>query len=456
LMEPIQILLIFMQRMELLLEKTPPEDVRSDVLPMVYRALESGVSQIQELCLSIIPSFAGLLDRQNLKTALLPRIRSLCTTTTLLSVRVNSLICIGKLLEHMDKWQVIDDVLPALPQIPSKEPAVIMAIVGIYKLAFTNSKLGLTKEVMANKVLPFLLPLSIENGLTVAQYNSVTSLIREMMTRVETEHRTKLEQLNSIQEDGKATMMSSTLNNSLPHGQLVPAPTAQEVSSMDNMYSSLGLGGFVNAERKTELATSLISPPASATPSAASPVPLQKSAQNLSLQEKLRLQEKQAQASKQPATQEATKSQPMAKSQSLNMMNPPAKAQPMGQLHPMPMMNHPFLQHQATAFNQSSASMGQSMPVMGQQMGQTLPLSATSTTATSRLSPKPDLSAFDSLLGPAAQNSQKQSMSSLQNLGGNMAQPMTPRNPMMTGLNIQQTTNAARPLSNTDINDLLS
>ena len=45
--------------MELLLEKTPPEDVRSDVLPMVYRALESGVSQIQELCLSIIPSFAG-------------------------------------------------------------------------------------------------------------------------------------------------------------------------------------------------------------------------------------------------------------------------------------------------------------------------------------------------------------------------------------------------------------
>ena len=119
------------------------------------------------------------------------------------------------------------------------------------------------------------------------------------------------------------------------------------------------------------------------------------------------------------------------------------------------MMNHPFLQHQA--FNQPSATMGQSMPTMGQpmqQLGQTLPIGATPTT-TSRLSPKPDLSAFDSLLGPA-QNSQKQSMSSLQNLGGNMAQPMTPRNPMMTGLNIQQTTNAARPLSNTDINDLLS
>ena len=227
-----------------------------------------------------------------------------------------------------------------------------------------------------------------------------------------------------------------------------------KVSSMDNMYSSLGLGGFVNAERKTELASSLISPPASASPSAASPAPLPKSAQNLSLQEKLRLQEKQAQASNQPTTQQAAKSQAMVKSQSLNMMQPAANPQPMGQVHPMPMMNHPFLQHQATAFNQSSATKGQTMPTMGQpmQMGQTLPMSTTAA-PTSRVSPKPDLSAFDSLLGPA-QNSQKQSMNSLQNLGG-IAQPMMPRNPM-AGLNIQQTMNAARPLSNTDINDLLS
>ncbi len=48
-----------MQRMEMLLSKTPPTDVKSDVLPMIYRALESDASQIQELCLSIIPGFAG-------------------------------------------------------------------------------------------------------------------------------------------------------------------------------------------------------------------------------------------------------------------------------------------------------------------------------------------------------------------------------------------------------------
>ena len=42
-MEPIQVLLIFMQSMDLLLAKTPPEDVKSDVLPMLYRALGKSI-----------------------------------------------------------------------------------------------------------------------------------------------------------------------------------------------------------------------------------------------------------------------------------------------------------------------------------------------------------------------------------------------------------------------------
>ena len=101
--------------------------------------------------------FLGLLDKQSLKTALLPRIRKvitvditlflstefitlyfwpifvkmsseavqifivfqkylslfsindlfqLCISTRLLSVRVNSLICVGKLMDFLDKWQV--------------------------------------------------------------------------------------------------------------------------------------------------------------------------------------------------------------------------------------------------------------------------------------------------------------------------------------------------------------
>ena len=75
---------------------------------------------------------AGLLEFQATKTALLPRIKKLCINTGLLSVRVNCLVCIGKLLQHLDKWLVLDDILPMLQQIPSREPAVVMAIIGNY------------------------------------------------------------------------------------------------------------------------------------------------------------------------------------------------------------------------------------------------------------------------------------------------------------------------------------
>ena len=34
---PAQVLLIFMQRMDMLLSKTPPTDVKNEVLPMIYR-----------------------------------------------------------------------------------------------------------------------------------------------------------------------------------------------------------------------------------------------------------------------------------------------------------------------------------------------------------------------------------------------------------------------------------
>lgn len=237
--EPIQILLIFMQKMDLLLKLTPAEDVKSDVLPMLYRALESDAQQIQELCLSIIPTFASLIDYPSMKNHLLPRIKKLCVKSPLVSVKVNCLLCIGKLLEHLDKWLVMDEVIPFLPNIPSREPAIIMAILGIYKLALTHSKLGLTKESLANKVIPFLVPLSIENGLSLNQFNVIMSLVKEMLTRVESEHRTKLEQLTNIQKESNALKFQSQM-------QLVPNAKSPVKSESDDVFSNLGLEQFLN------------------------------------------------------------------------------------------------------------------------------------------------------------------------------------------------------------------
>ncbi|VEN63696.1 unnamed protein product [Callosobruchus maculatus] len=235
LMEPIQILLLMLQRMELLLKLTPAEDVQQHVLPMLYRGLDSDSPQVHELCLSVLPTFAGLLDHSNVKNSLLPRIKRLCLSTSTLSVRVNCLLCVGRLLEHLDKWLVLDEVLPFLPQIPSREPAVLMGILGIYKLALNHKKLGITKEIIATRVLPFLIPLCIENGLTLQQFNALTTLVKDMFQIVETEHKTKLEQLNSVKDEQK------TLASTVP--VVVPKVSAVELGSA---FSGLGLDNFVS------------------------------------------------------------------------------------------------------------------------------------------------------------------------------------------------------------------
>jgi len=52
--------------------------------------------------------------------------------------------------------------------------AHILNVSGIYKVALTHKKLGITKELLANKVIPFLFPLCIDNGLNLTQVSSLT------------------------------------------------------------------------------------------------------------------------------------------------------------------------------------------------------------------------------------------------------------------------------------------
>ncbi|XP_066139068.1 SCY1-like protein 2 [Euwallacea fornicatus] len=246
LIEPIQILLIMLQKMELLLKLTPAEDIQLHVLPMLYRGLDSDSPQIHELCLLVLPTFAGLLDHGNVKNSLLPRIKKLCLSTSTLSVRVNCLLCVGKLLEHLDKWLVLDEVLPFLPQIPSREPAVLMGILGIYKIAMNHKKLGISKEIIATRILPFLIPLCIENGLTLAQFNAITSVVKEMFQAIESEHRTKLEQLNSVKDEEK--ILASTMP-SMTH-------TVKAVDLRDDL-SALSLESSMLSSRKPTPAPSM-------------------------------------------------------------------------------------------------------------------------------------------------------------------------------------------------------
>uniref|UniRef100_A0A8C7QZH3 Protein kinase domain-containing protein n=1 Tax=Oncorhynchus mykiss TaxID=8022 RepID=A0A8C7QZH3_ONCMY len=262
--EPVQILLIFLQKMDLLLTKTPPEDIKNSVLPMVYRALEAPSIQIQELCLNIIPTFANLIEYPSMKNALIPRIKSACLQTSSLAVRVNSLVCLGKILEYLDKWYVIDEILPFLQQIPSREPAVLMGVLGIYKCTFSHKKLGIPKEHLAAKSLPHLVSLSIDNNLNLNQFNSFMAVIKDMLTRMEAEHKTKLEQLHSMQEQQRYQSNHSLLSSS--DVVMSDAPAKDLTSCLLNNMTSLGSLSLTSPPRPGLIQGSTISAYPSTTP----------------------------------------------------------------------------------------------------------------------------------------------------------------------------------------------
>lgn len=222
---PIQIPLFLLQRMDLLIEKVKncdPTFIKNEIVTLLCRSLDptsytngdASTVQLEELALQTVPKIASLLEMSTIKTQILQKTKKLCSITNVLSVKVNCLVCIGKITDHLDKWSVIDEVVSFVVDVRSREPAVLMACVGIIQMTLTKPKLGLTKEIMANKIIPFLVPISIENSLTVAQFNLITNLIKEVLNKIEVEHRSKLEQLNEMREQQSMAVMSYTSTKS--------------------------------------------------------------------------------------------------------------------------------------------------------------------------------------------------------------------------------------------------
>ena len=295
-----------------------------------------------------------------------------------------------------------------------------MAIVGIYKLAVNNTKLGLTKEEMANKALPFLIPLSIENGLTVQQFSIIISLIRDMLQKVETEHKTKLEQLHAIQDTQKSSLqMSLSENMTMSSKHLVPAPSASDQSSMDTMFSSMGLNDYVNPD-KSKLVNSVISSDNNNSSTAAPSNTVPKSNSSLSLQEKKQLMQNQQKKSVSPAPTNLTDSL-MNKSLSMNVMSS-------GNNWGSKPSNSSVISSQTSSWNtsfNSNFNNQQSLSEFGSfnsaQSFNQVPTKGQLNINKQQESNKPDLSAFDNLLSPMSAQP-KQSMNlmgaGIQSTGG--------------------------------------
>ncbi|VUZ46754.1 unnamed protein product [Hymenolepis diminuta] len=209
--EPIQVVQVLLQNLGILVAKLSPSDFKTYALPILNSALDSNVTPILELCLRSLPDVAQLMDFSILKSNILPRLKKVYARVDLVNIRLEILICIAKLLEFLDKWSVMDDVLAFLPEIRSREPKVLVALLAIYRISFSHKKLGVSLDCLTSKCIPHLLQLSMDLNLTPLQYSAFADLLREMFVAIETEQRAKLVELHSVGEDA-AALVSPSLN----------------------------------------------------------------------------------------------------------------------------------------------------------------------------------------------------------------------------------------------------
>lgn len=133
----IQATVTLLENLHIILEKTPPSDIRSEILPLLFNSFESNTMQIQSAALLAVANVYEYVDEVSIRRMVLPKIKTVFEKNQSdLKIMANVLQCIERVLDKLEKSQIIDEVLPMLYEIRLSDPEIILRIVR--KLSWDN------------------------------------------------------------------------------------------------------------------------------------------------------------------------------------------------------------------------------------------------------------------------------------------------------------------------------
>nr|DAD37965.1 TPA_asm: hypothetical protein HUJ06_008606 [Nelumbo nucifera] len=123
-----------------------------------------------------------LLLHQLVKQAILPRVHGLALKTTVAAVRVNALLCLGDMIQILDKHAILD-ILQTIQRCTAVDHSAptLMCTLGV-----SNSILKqYGVEFVAEHVLPLLMPLIIAQQLNVQQFAKYMLFVKDILRKIE-------------------------------------------------------------------------------------------------------------------------------------------------------------------------------------------------------------------------------------------------------------------------------
>jgi hypothetical protein len=185
-----------------------------DLIPFLLKCLDSSYPDVEievlkkaEDCVS-----SKLIGYLQFKTHLLPKIDSLCRRTPYSSVRVNCVVCLGRVSSILDKDSLIGVVSPLLDHCLKIDdsPTLLMSIVGVYSRIAKQCD----THYITQRVLPALLPIAMSKSFNLDQFTKYMKTVKGLLEVVEMERLQVLkkeDELNQVNQSNQSENMDEIL-----------------------------------------------------------------------------------------------------------------------------------------------------------------------------------------------------------------------------------------------------
>lgn len=244
----------------------------TDMLPIIHIGLESPTHAIVDKSLGCLPTILSSLDFSTIKNELFPTVAAVFSKTSSLGIKVRGLeafvvLCGGSNTHEpdpgdgldgtmanpkktrsnnsavLDKYTVQEKIVPLLKSMKTKEPAVMMAALDVFKQV---GKIADT-EFLAIEVLPLLWSFSLGPLLNLQQFQGFIELIKKLSARIEQEQIKKLREVSSNSGSIRDTSKTSDLMSISSTNGLFGTNGGEDIGENDFERLVLGKRGVSGA-----------------------------------------------------------------------------------------------------------------------------------------------------------------------------------------------------------------
>ncbi len=218
-------LMILLERINVIAENTTGKEFEESIWPIIRMSMESPAHALTDAALRTLSVMLNVLDFPTIKNDVFPVIAAVFSKTNSLGIKIRGLealktLCGGtpgqedgsfddglngfdgngttnakKNSVILDKYTIQEKVVPLLKAIKTKEPAVMMAALEVFKEV---GKIA-DSDFLATDVLPILWTLALGPLLNLPQFQAFMTLINTYTNRIIQEHTRKLQELSTTQ-----------------------------------------------------------------------------------------------------------------------------------------------------------------------------------------------------------------------------------------------------------------